>query len=220
MKTSSLVARFAIMCFVLAHVQPAAAQGRCRQQCEQARESHIHDYEACAERAASIKDPLMAVKHKSNCRKQFPLLECSALPVCDGEQAKIDEAGKSLESMTMNALNFSGGKKGLNYASNQTVEVQYHVKVNKKGQPNLWFDQDLTVYDMHGNQVLELQDSFERSGEMVTSYNFTSSFVIPEELPSGQYKLRIQVREKFTRWQGQQEETFSISGKKPAAKGA
>lgn len=186
-----------------------AESPKCKEDCVALAEKNKTQLEACLANAKNIKDPFVSVKTKQNCRKRYVLPLCDKMEPCKG--GKQNAYQNDAPAYEMGPVEFVRGEKS--FAPKQKVSLRCLVKTLRREKGNAWFSQDIVIQDTHGNIVYQDNQSLERGGEMVSSYEFKTEFSIPENFEPGIYSLKFRIREKFSRWEGEKEIQLKITKK-------
>lgn len=188
------------------HAQTAESP-KCKEDCQALAEKNKGQLEACLANAKKIKDQFVSVRTKQNCRKQYAPPACDKLEPCQGgKQNAYQSDGPAFE---MGAVEYVRGEKS--FSPKQKVSLKCLVKTLRREKGNAWFSQDIVIQDTHGNIVYQDNQSLERGGEMVSSYEFKTDFTIPENFEPGTYALKFRIREKFSRWEGEKEIQLKVT---------
>jgi len=201
----------ALLFLALLFYRPVNAQTaespKCKEDCQTLAEKNKTQLAACLANAKNIKDQFVSVRTKQNCRKQYAPPACEKLEPCQaGKQNTYQSDAPAFE---MGAVEYIRGEKS--FTPKQKVSLRCLVKTLRREKGNAWFSQDILIQDTHGNIVYQDQQSLERGGEMVSSYEFKTDFTIPENFEPGTYALKFRIREKFSRWEGEKEIQLKIT---------
>jgi len=210
-KSFATVFLHTLLILTLSFCKPVNAQTaespRCKEDCLALAEKNKSQLDSCLANAKNIKDPFVSVKTKQNCRKRYVLPICDKLEPCHGNKQNAYQSDSP--AYEMGPVEYVRGEKS--FATKQKVSLRCLVKTLRREKGNAWFSQDIVIQDTHGNIVYQDNQSLERGGEMVSSYEFKTDFLIPENFEPGTYALKFRIREKFSRWEGEKEIQLKIT---------